>query len=93
MLAAATLAGLFTAHAVWCICEGEALIPILAFRSCDGTQEFQRIEEERLEDAVARGKGWLEENPECVMCGVFIYDGFITIASRKTNALMRLYPA
>jgi hypothetical protein len=88
MLEAATLAGFFAAHAVWCICEGETLVSILAYKRSDGTQEFQRIEDERLEDAVARGNAWLEENPESATCGVLIYDGFITIASSKLDALI-----
>jgi hypothetical protein len=87
-LEAAELAGFFAAHAVWCICEGETLIPILASKSSDGTQEFLRIEDEKLEDAVGRGKVWLEENPESVTCRVLIYDGFITIASGKMDALI-----
>jgi hypothetical protein len=83
-LEAAELAGFFAAHAVWCICEGETLIPILASKSSDGTQEFLRIEDENLEAAVARGKVWLEENPESVTCPVLIYDGFIAIAAGET---------
>ncbi len=85
---AVELAGFFAAHAVWCVCEGETLIPILAFRKRDGEQRFQRLEGGQLEDAVARGQQWLADNPERLACAVVAYDGFITLASGKTDALV-----
>jgi hypothetical protein len=41
---AAELAGYFVAHAVWCVGEGETLVPILAFQGRTGEQEFRRLE-------------------------------------------------
>ena len=82
------LAGFFAAHSVWCVCEGETLIPIIAFLRSDGTQEFRRIEDEELENALARGNAWLEENPERAVCALLIYDGFITLTSGKTDAVI-----
>jgi hypothetical protein len=85
---AVELAGFFAAHAVWCVCEGETLVPILAFPDQGGAQQFRRLEDERLEDAVARGQQWLAGNPERLTYAVLVYDGFITLASGKTDALV-----
>ena len=63
---AVELAGFFAAHGIWCVAEGETLVPILAFQRGDGGQEFRRIEAEELRDAVAQGKTWLADNPEHV---------------------------
>jgi hypothetical protein len=86
--AAVELAGFFAAHAVWCVCEGETLIPILAFRDHDGEQQFRRLEGARLEDSVARGQQWLADNPEHTGCAALVYDGFITLASGRTDAVV-----
>jgi hypothetical protein len=85
---AVELAGFFAAHAVWCVCEGETLVPILAFRNHDGAQQFRRLEGGQLEDAVARGQQWLAGNPERVGCAVLVYDGFIRLTSGRTDALV-----
>jgi hypothetical protein len=84
----ATLAGFFAAHAVWCVLDGETLIPMLAIQRPDGKQEMHRLAAERLEDGVARGHDWLENNPESVPRAVLIYDGFITLPSGKIDALL-----
>ena len=88
MQTALKLAGFFAAHAIWCVCEGETLVPILAVQKRDGTRELRRMENEKLEDGVVEGHSWLKDNPEGVPYAVFIYDGFITLASGKTDALL-----
>ena len=88
MQAAVKLAGFFAAHSIWCVCEGETLVPILAVQKRDGTRELRRMENEKLEDGVAEGHSWLKDNPESVPYAVLIYDGFVTLASGKTDALL-----
>jgi hypothetical protein len=88
MQAAAELAGFFAAHAVWCVADGETLIPILAFIASDGTRHMQRLEDPRLEDAVDRGKKWLAENPATVAAAALVYDGYVTLATGRTDALI-----
>jgi len=85
---AVELAGFFAAHGIWCVAEGETLVPILAFQRDEGEQEFRRIEAEALQDAVAQGKEWLASNPENVACAVLVYDAFVPLPSGKTDCLM-----
>lgn len=82
------LAGFFAAHAVWCVSEGETLVPILAYQHQDGRQELRRIEAEDLQEAVAQGKEWLSENPEAVDCAVLVYDAVIPLSTGRTDCLM-----
>ena len=84
----AELAGLFAAHAIWCVSDGDTLIPMLAFEGAGGTQEMHRLVTENLEDGVAQGKEWLAANPESASRAVLIYDGFIPLESGKTDALI-----
>jgi hypothetical protein len=85
---AVELAGFFAAHAVWIVCEGDTLVPLLAFQKRDGTQEFRVLEGGLLEEAVARGQEWLAKNPEDVAFAVLIYEGFLTLGSGRTDALV-----
>jgi hypothetical protein len=85
---AVELAGFFAAHGIWCVAEGETLVPILAFQRHDGGQEFRRIEAEELRDAVAQGKTWLADNPEHVSRAVLVYDAHIPLPGGKTDCLM-----
>ena len=85
---AAELAGHFVAHAVWCVAEGETLVPILALQKRTGEQQFRRLEGEALQVEVARGQDWLTTNPESVEIATLIYDGFVTLESGKTDALI-----
>jgi len=85
---AVELAGFFAAHGIWCVAEGETLVPILALQRADGAQEFRRIQGDELREAVAQGKEWLAGNHEDVLCAVLVYDGFIPLPSGKTDCLM-----
>ncbi len=82
------LAGFFAAHAVWCVAEGETLIPIVAYQRQDGRQDFDRIEAEDSQRAVAQGKEWLSENREAVVCAVLVYEAVISLRIGKTACLM-----
>jgi hypothetical protein len=88
VIAAVELAGYFTAHAVWCVSEGATLVPILAFETGEGSRQMHRLFDEDLEQAVARGRGWLKENPESASRAALIYDGYIHLPDGKTDALM-----
>jgi hypothetical protein len=84
----AELAGLFTAHAVWCVSDGSTLIPMVAFHKADGTREMHRMVTDQLEDGVARGRQWIMENREAPYGAVLIYDGFVTLDVGKIDALL-----
>jgi hypothetical protein len=85
---AAELAGHFVAHAVWCVAEGETLVPILAFQRRTGERQFQRLEGEELQVEVARGQDWLMANPESVDFATLIYDGFVALEAGRIDALI-----
>ena len=88
MKATGELAGFFAAHAVWCIEDGETLVPILAYELSDGSRQMTRIESEQMQDAVHSAKDWLESNPESAIRAVLVYDGFVTLTDGKTDALI-----
>jgi hypothetical protein len=88
MVLTAKLAGFFVAHAVWCISDGETLVPLVGFEGSDGSQQMCRFVAEDLQDGVRQGKEWLARNPESARRAVLVYDGFITLPSGKTDALI-----
>ena len=84
----ALLAGFSAAHAVWCVSDGETLVPLIAYESADGSRQMICIAHEQLQGAVAHGKDWLANNPESAIRAVLIYDGFVTLPEGKTDALI-----
>ena len=85
---AAELAGFFVAHAVWCVSDGETLIPLMGYLGAKGQRSMERIEAEDLEEAVARGREELEANAGHAAAAVFIYDGYVTLGGWRTDALI-----
>jgi len=88
MTAASDLAGFFAAHAVWCVSDGETLIPFVAYEHADGKRQLNRLVTERVEDGAAKGKEWLAKNPEGAARAVLIFDGFITLKGDRIDALI-----
>lgn len=87
MDAVAELAGFFAAHAVWCVSDGESLIPFAAYDTPGGKREMVRFAADRLENGVAAGKEWIAKNPEHASRAVLVFDGFVTLTSGKTDAI------
>ena len=87
MDAAAKLAGYFTAHAIWCVSDGETLIPLLGFETADGTRQMHRFMTEKFEQGVQEGKDRLASNSDGAVRSVLVYDGYITLGTRKLDAL------
>ena len=81
------LAGFFAAHAVWSVEDGETLVPIYSY-SKDGQRHMERIEADRLEDAVRIGEDALGANTANATSAVLIYDGYLTLDGRKSDALI-----
>jgi hypothetical protein len=95
MESTATLAGFFTAHAVWSIAEGGPLAPVFGFLRHSGLREFTRLEQDPLEAAVAAGQALLAGNDEGFHAAVLVYDGYVTLPSGRRDALIieaRRYP-
>lgn len=82
------LAGFFAAHAVWCVFEGETLVPMVAHEKPDGSRHMQRIVTDDARDAVEQGKNILVENMESALRSVLVYDGYVTLEDWKTDALL-----
>ena len=88
MNSAVKMAGFFAAHAIWSVCEGETLIPLLGMETPDGQRKMLRLANERIEDGVQQGQVWLKENPDRALRAVLVFDGFITLATGKIDALL-----
>ncbi len=88
MEAAAELAGFFAAHGIWCVSDGGPLIPMLAFEKSDGKRQLVRLAVDDLGKAARMGQQWLDENREGALRAVLVCDGFITLPSGKTDALI-----
>ena len=80
------LAGFFAAHAIWSVCEGEDLIPLLGSLTPDGKRHLQRFTADELTEAVAQGKSAFQTSSESP--AVFIFDTRITLPDGKTDALI-----
>jgi len=94
MLTASRLAGFFAAHAIWCVSEGDTLIPMLAYTSADGERHVERLVGEDLGDAVAQGKERLAANAMDATDAALVYDGFLPLGDEKLDAIiieMRAY--
>lgn len=89
MITASKLAGFFAAHAIWCVSDGEDLIPILAYLTDSGEQKMERlIINDDLEASVSFGKQKLESNEMDANDAVLLYDGLITLDKEKVEAVI-----
>ena len=88
MQQAIRLAGFFAAHGVWCVADGEALIPIYAYEDADGERKMVRYVGERLEDGVAQARVRLSDNPDSARHAVLVHDGFLSLPSGRSDALI-----
>jgi hypothetical protein len=88
MESAARLAGFFCAHAVWCVSDGETLIPFLGFETSDGKRQIHRFTAARIEQGVLEGQDRLVSNPDKAVRAALVYDGFMTLPTSKVDALL-----
>lgn len=88
MITTADLAGFFAAHAVWCISDGDTLIPLLAYIDEDGQRQLDRLVYEELREAVEEGRKRLTSNEMSATDAVLVYDGYLSIDDEKTDALI-----
>ncbi|MBI1373698.1 MAG: hypothetical protein GC159_13290 [Phycisphaera sp.] len=84
----ARLAGLFAAHGIWCVSDGNTLIPMVAFERADGTRELRRFAGDDLGQSVEQARQWAAENPENAPRIVTVFDGRITLEDGKIDALL-----
>lgn len=82
------LAGFFAAHGVWCVADGEALIPLYAFEDATGARKMERYDADSLEDGVALARARLARNEDEAAHAVVVHDGFVSLPSGRTDALI-----
>ncbi|MGH8079608.1 MAG: hypothetical protein ACREP7_03460 [Lysobacter sp.] len=88
MQEAIRLAGFFAAHGVWSVADGEVLIPIYAFENEAGGRQMVRYAAEELETGVGEARARLSLNPDEARHAVMVHDGYITLPSGRTDALI-----
>lgn len=95
MITTSKLAGFFAAHAIWCVQDGETLIPILAYLTEDNKRRMERlVVGDDLAASVEFGKKRLESNEMDANDAILLYDGRISIGDEKLDAIiieMRAY--
>jgi hypothetical protein len=94
MITASELAGMFAAHAVWCVSDGDTLIPMLVYTNESGERQMERLAHDDLGAAVEFGRQKLASNQMDANDAALIYDGQITLDGEKLDALiieMRAY--
>jgi hypothetical protein len=87
MIAAFELGGFFAAHAIWCVSDGETLIPMLAYTTADGSRQMERFVGDFVK-MVEMGQARLAKNDMNGTDGAFLYDGRITLSSEKLDAIL-----
>lgn len=87
MIEIASMAGYITAHGIWCVSEGETLIPILAYELPDGERVLQRVQADDLKDAVAVAQHALETNEPGAVRAVLVVDAYVNFEWGRSDAL------
>ncbi len=89
MITAFRLAGFFAAHAIWCVSDGENLIPMLGFVTESDEREMERlIVNDDLKASVNFGNQKLEANEMNATDAVFLYDGLMPLGGEKIDAVV-----
>jgi hypothetical protein len=88
MITASELAGFIAAHAIWCVSDADGLVPMLAFTTQDGQRNLERLAFDDAGATVEHGRQRLEDDPLSANDGVLAYDGRITVADGKLDAVI-----
>lgn len=85
---AAELAGFFAAHSVWCVSDGETLVPLFGDEGVNGERGLTRLAAEYLREGVELGKSMLEQNKARALRAVLVFDGYLTLNRARLDALL-----
>lgn len=88
MITAFNLAGFLSAHAIWCVSDGDILIPIFGYITDEGEKGMERLVSDDLETSVAAGKKKLASNEHDANDAVLLYDGRIPLNGEKVDAII-----
>jgi hypothetical protein len=95
LITVSRLAGFFAAHAIWCVSDGETLIPILGYTTAADERQMERLlVNDDLAASVAYGKQRLNSNDMDANDAVLLYDGRMPIGGETVDAIiieMRAY--
>jgi hypothetical protein len=81
-------AGYFAAHGIWCVSEGETLIPIMVTTHADGTGDISRLMYDDVADAARAGQEALATGNQDWVEALLVVDGYIHLDDGKTDALI-----
>lgn len=90
------MAGDVAAHSIWSVSSGDTLTPILGSMDKESRTRYQRIAFDDAEEAHQYGQNSLNKNENDAKGAVFSVDGYITLDSGKTDAVIldvRVYGA
>jgi hypothetical protein len=82
--AAASLAGFLTAHGIWCVSDGETLVPMAAFEK-NGKRKMIRFV---AEQGAAQARTAVDDNAHAGDRAVSVVDGYYTDQGIKHDALI-----
>jgi hypothetical protein len=88
MITAFELAGFFGAHAIWCVSDGEILIPMLAYTTVNDERKMDRLVSNDLPNSVAFGKRKLDSNEMVADDAALLYDGRIPLGNEQVDAII-----
>ena len=84
---AARHAGFFAAHAIWCVSEGETLIPMLVHPGPDGKASMTRLVSDDSQKTVSEAKARLVDDAARYGAALVVYDSFVTLGDWRTDAI------
>ena len=85
---AARHAGFFSAHSVWCVAEGETLIPMRVHPGADGKASMTRLLSDDPRKAIAEAKARLSQDVARHGASILLYDTFVTLDNWRTDAIL-----
>jgi len=88
MIETAHLAGFFAAHGVWCVSEGETLVPLLGYLHPDGEFGMDRLMFDDLAEGARAGQAALADGDPSWVGAVLVADGYVDLDHGKTDALL-----
>ncbi|MGR6320232.1 hypothetical protein Q2K19_24705 [Micromonospora soli] len=84
----AHLAGFFAAHGIWCVSDGQTLVPLLGYEQSDGSRGMERFAADDLADAARAGQEALRGNRHDADRAVLVVDGYLHLDTGRTDALI-----
>lgn len=88
MIETARLAGFFAAHGIWCVPEGETLIPLLGYEHTDGGYGMDRLMFDDYAEGARAGQDALADGDPSWVGAVLVADGYIHLDQGRTDALI-----